>query len=258
VQVFAVLLLGLLGVGGFTVAESYFLAPIYPMLEDNLMANGVYQQTSNSSCAPSALATILRHWQINATESSVARLSGTSRLGTSMPQLIVAARAYNLDGIELSPTWEQMRQINRPGVLATWLYSETSKAPHAVGLVAMTQNTVTVADPAFGKLYRLQRHQFERIWRKQYVPIFRPSEVLLSTQQSADYLHRLGYLERPAQISAAMLTAAIQQFQTAMGVTATGKLDPETALLLSGPFLTDVPRLNVERSTAEPTSAVHN
>ncbi len=247
-QVIAVLLLGLLGLGGFTAAESYFLAPIYPMLEDNLMANGIYQQTSNSSCAPSALATILRRWQLNATESSLAKLAGTSRLGTSMPQLIVAARAYGMDGIELSPTWEQMRRINRPGVLATWLYSETGKAPHAVGLVAMTSTTATVADPAFGQLYQVDRAQFERIWRKQYVPIFRPGEIAPLTQQSAEYLHRLGYLDRPVDLSAAALRQAIQKFQAAVGIPATGGMNPETALLLSGAFLTDEPRLNSTRS----------
>lgn len=243
-QIVAVLALGVLGVGSFTAAEVYFLAPIHASLLNNLLPNGIYQQTSNSSCAPAALATVLRRWKINATESSVAQFAGTSRLGTSMPQLILAARAHGMDGIELSSTWEQMQRINRPGVLATWLYSETGKAPHAVSLLAMTSEIVTIADPAFGKLYQLRQPEFDRIWRKQYVPIFRPTDVVLALDQAANYLYRLGYLERSTQISAKMLEAAIARFQTVAGVQATGKLNPETVLLLTGLFLDDEPTLS--------------
>ncbi len=241
-QVVGVLLLGLLGLAGFTVSERYFLAPIYASLEDNLLPNGLFQQTSNSSCAPAALANVLQLWDLDATESSIAQLAGTSRLGTSMPQLITAARALGMDGLELSPSWEQMHQINRPGVLASWLYSERGRDHHAISLVAMNSETVTVADSALGKFYRLMPAQFERIWRREYVPIFRPSELQLSPAQTADYLHRLGYLPQPSATEAELKQALIQ-FQAAMKVEATGSLDAETALLLTGPFLTDVPTL---------------
>ena len=40
VQVVAVVLIVLLGLGGFNAAESYFLAPIHATLEDNLQPNG--------------------------------------------------------------------------------------------------------------------------------------------------------------------------------------------------------------------------
>ena len=247
-QVIGVLCLGLLGLGGFTASERYFLAPIYASLEDNLLPNGIFQQTSNSSCAPSALATILRRWNLDATESSVAKLAGTSRMGTSMPQLIAAARAMGLDGLELSPTWAQMRRINRPAVLASWLYSEQGRDYHAIALVGMTEETVTVADPALGKFFSLTPQQLDHIWRRQYVPIFRPAELQLSPAQIADYLHRSGFLSQfspQTTVPDAMLNQALAQFQTAMGIQSMGRLDAETALLLTGPFLKDVPTLTV-------------
>lgn len=243
-QIIAVVLLGLIGLGGFTAAERYFLAPIYASLEDNLLPSGIFQQTSNSSCAPAALANVLRRWQINATESSVAKLAGTSRLGTSMPQLIVAAQGFGMNGLELSPTWEQMHRINRPGILATWLYSKTGKAPHAVSLLGMTETTVTIADPAFGKLYSLDQTQLERVWRNQYVPIFRPSDITSAPDQTIRYLQQLGYLKQTASVSQPLLTAAIARFQTTVGINPTGKLDPKTVLLLSGSFLKDGPTLD--------------
>lgn len=190
IQVIAVACIGLLGLSGFTAAERYFLAPIYPFLRDNLRASGVYQQTSTSSCAPAALATVLHRWGLPATESDVARFAQTSRLGTSMPQLVVAARKLRMDGVELSPTWEQMQQINRPGVLATWLLGQRGRRSHAVALLGMDSSYAMIGDPAFGRVYRVPRRQFNRIWRQQYVPIFRPTDVLITPTQAVDYLNR--------------------------------------------------------------------
>ncbi|UBF28892.1 hypothetical protein K9N68_14240 [Kovacikia minuta CCNUW1] len=239
-QVIAVILIGLLGLGGFSTAEAYFLAPIYSELHDNLQPNGVFKQTSMSSCAPSALATVLRRWKINATESSVAKLAGTSRLGTSMPQLIEAARDLDMDGIELSPTWEQMVRINRPGVLGVWLIDGSRKLPHAVALLAINQEQAAIGDPARGKIYILNRSQFAEIWRQQYVPIFRRGETAITHSQAMDYLRRSGFLNQ----SRPDFKESLMQFQKVQEIKPTDYLDTQTTLLLMGPYLEGVPTLN--------------
>jgi len=238
-QVIPVVLLGLLGIGGFSAAEAYFLAPIYSELHDNLQPNGVFKQTSMSSCAPSALATVLRRWGVDATESSVAKLAGTSRLGTSMPQLIESARDIGMDGIEMSPTWEQMLRINRPAVLGVWLIDGPRKLPHAVALLAMDHDLAAIGDPARGKIDILTRSQFGEIWRQQYVPIFRRGEVAITQEQASDYLKRSGFLNQ----SSPDFKQAVKQFQRAAGLPSTGYLDTPTTLLLMGPYLEGVPTL---------------
>lgn len=238
-QVAAIVLLGVIGVAGFSTAEGYFLAPIHRELHNNLQPNGVFKQTSMSSCAPAAMATVLRRWGIEATESSVAKLAGTSRLGTSMPQLIVGVRELGMDGVELSPRWEQMRQINRPGVLGVWLIDGSRMLPHAVALLEMTEDQVAIGDSASGKIFVLNRAQFARIWRHQYVPVFRADEVTLTPQQAADYLTQAGYLGAPTRD----FNSALRRFQYNMNLPETGELDTKTALLLSGPFLKQVPTL---------------
>lgn len=195
-QTIAVVLLGAIGLSSFTVAEAYFLAPIANSLQDNLRSNGVYEQTSLSSCAPAAMATLLRPWGIDATESQIARLASTSRMGTTMPQLIIAARSIGLDGLELDATWEEMQQINRPGILGVWLIDGARKLPHAVALVALTDTIATIADPAIGQLLYLDRHSFTQVWRHQYVPIFHSNgnttiETLRQTGQSLTDAPRL-------------------------------------------------------------------
>lgn len=243
-QVIAVVLLGLLGLGGFSASEAYFLAPIHTELNDNLQANGVFKQTSMSSCAPAALATVLRRWEMDATESSVAKLAGTSRLGTSMPQLIVAARELGMDGVELAPTWEQMLQINRPGVLGVWLIDGGRKLPHAVALLAMTADRVAIGDPARGRIYTLDQAQFAQIWRQQYVPIYRRGELTISQSLAMEYLQKWGFPGSSAQ----NFTQVIRQFQESLGVKVTGYLDHQTSLLLMGRFLQDVPTLSIAQS----------
>ncbi len=243
-QIVAIALLGILGISGFSATEAYFLAPIYTDLTDNLNANGIFEQTSASSCAPSALATILHRWGLKETESSIARLAGTSQLGTSMPQLVAALEAIDMGAIELSPTWEQMQKINRPGVLATWLYSDGRRDPHAVALVKLSDAIALIADPAFGKYFQVPREQFERIWRHEYLPVFRPQDITLTVAETADYLHRLGYLQPKTSADRAVLEPAIRQFQKAMGIPETGIVNPQTALMLTGSFLSGVPTLN--------------
>ena len=240
-QILTVLLLGAIGVGGFTTTEAYFLTPIHRDLFNNLQPNGVFKQTSMSSCAPSALATVLQRWEIKeATETSIAKLAGTSRMGTTMPQLIVAARGFDLNGVELAPTWEQMRQINRPGVLGVWLIDGNRKLSHAVALLAMNADKAAIGDPSSGRIYILNRAEFAQIWREQYVPIFRPNEILLlTTNQASDYLKRSGYLNSNSQD----FKSALQEFQRSSGVKSTGNLDTQTSLLLMGSFLEKVPTL---------------
>jgi predicted double-glycine peptidase len=238
-QVIAIALLGILGIGGFSATEFFFLAPIHADLRNNLRPNGIYEQTSTSSCAPSALATILHRWGLKETESSIARLAGTSILGTSMPQLVAALEAIDMAAIELRPTWKQMQQINRPGVLATWLYSENRRDSHAVALMGLSDTTALIADPAFGKFFEVPKAQFDRIWRNEYLPVFRPQDILLTAAETANYLQRLGYFQ-PGEPS---LEIAIRQFQKAMAIPETGVVNPLTALMLTGPFLTKVPTL---------------
>ncbi|MGA9380680.1 MAG: cysteine peptidase family C39 domain-containing protein [Phormidium sp.] len=239
IQVVGVILICSLGLGSFTGIESYFISPIYASLQDNLQPNGVFRQSSASSCAPSALATVLRIWGINATESSVARLAETSRLGTSMGQLLIAIRSFGMDGIELETTWEQMQLINRPGVLGVWFRDGDNVIPHAVALLGFNGNKAIIGEPTIGIINEIDRQQFEKDWRKQYLPIFRPQDISITASQAVSYLQKLGdKIQGEAE-----LNSAINRFQKNVGLQVTGKLDPQTVLLLSGSFLEGVPTL---------------
>jgi len=239
IQVVVVILICSLGLGGFTAVESYFSSPIYASLEDNLQPNGVFRQSSFTSCAPSALATVLRIWGIDATESSVARLAGTNRLGTSMAQLLIATRSLGMDGIELEATWEQLQLINRPGVLGVWFRYGEQVIPHAVALLGFKDNKVIIGDPIFGLINEIDRQEFEKDWRKQYLPVFRSQDISMTNFQAVKYLQKLGNKIKDES----ELESAIKGWQKNLNLQVTGKLDPQTVLSLSGSFLEGVPTL---------------
>jgi predicted double-glycine peptidase len=245
VQLGMIGVVAVLGLFCFTTAEHHFLSPIYPSLTNNLQRNRIFKQTSMSSCAPAALATLLQRWNLpEATESTVAKAARTSRMGTTMPQVIQAAQEFGLTGLELKPTWEQLKQINRPGILAVWQMSDQNrKLPHAIALMAMNSRGAIVADPATGKYSQLSREAFSAIWRNEYVPIFRSSELAFSRQQATEYLASLRYV--------GSFENMVKSFQSDTGLKATGSLDPQTTLMLMGNFLKDVPTLDVARFNQE-------
>ncbi|MGB8691856.1 MAG: hypothetical protein WCD53_31640, partial [Microcoleus sp.] len=78
---------------------------------------------------------------------------------------------------------------------------------------------------------------FAQIWREQYVPIFKPADILLTDKQAINYLTKLGY-------KSGILQTDIERFQTDKKLQVSGKLDRMTELMLSGLFLDGVPRLD--------------
>lgn len=83
----------------------------------------------------------------------------------------------------------------------------------------------------------LDRPTFDKIWREEYVPIFRAADILLTDKQAIDYLSKLGY-------KSGDLPADIERFQKDKKLKVSGKLDRMTELMLSGSFLEGVPRLD--------------
>lgn len=249
-QAMAIALIGAIGFGGFWGLERYLMSPIYPSLDRMLTVHSVVQQTSDSSCAPAALATVLRQWNIDISEAEVAKLAQTSRMGTSMPHLIFAAQQLGMDGLDLEPSWQTIQQINRPGVLSVWVEEGDRRLPHALALLKMSHDEAVVADPALGKAFRIKRRDLEAMWRHDYVPIFRQTDVALSERQALEYLTRLSNAKRQADswfIQAVsrgnILTRQLSDFQQQNRLKRSGKLDAATMLALQGPFIQDGPVL---------------
>lgn len=249
-QVMAIALIGSVGFGGCWGLEHYWMSPIYPSLNPSLTLQNVVQQTSESSCAPAALATVLKEWDVNVSEAEVANLAQTSRMGTSMPHLIIAAQKLGMDGIDLEPSWQTIQQINRPGVLSVWVKDGDRQFPHALALLKMSQDGAVVADPASGQAFRVKRQELEAMWRHDYVPIFKKTDVSLSKHQALEYLtndskaqrhHKSGWMN--ARFRGNPLPSKLSRFQAKNKLHRSGKLDTATVLALKGPYIQNEPVL---------------
>jgi predicted double-glycine peptidase len=239
-QILYLVLIAIIGLGCFTAVEGYFLMPIASQLRNDLRLNFIYRQSGDSSCAPAALATLMQRWnRVDVTESIAAKQAGTTRMGTSMAQIAQAIQRLNMAGVELSPTWEQLRQINRPGILAVWQKTASGRRlAHAVALMAMTREKAIIADPAQGKYLSLSMADFNDIWRREYLPVYRPGDDRMTTTNAAAQLKKLGYRGDG-------YAANLRSFQADMAIKPTGRLDPMTVLLLTGkPLPADQPSLD--------------
>lgn len=144
-----------------------------------------------------------------------------------------------MDGIELEASWEQLQLINRPGVLGVWFRYGNQVIPHAVALLGFQGNKVIIGEPIMGLINEIDRQEFEKDWRKQYLPIFRPQDTSITTSQAVLDLQKLGNKIKDES----ELESALKRFQKNQGLQVTGKLDPQTVLLLRGSFLEGVPTL---------------
>ena len=122
-------------------------------------------------------------------------------------------------------------------MLSISLATGAIKRPHAVALLAINDSVAIIGDPARGKIFYFDRATLARFWLKEYVPIFASTDILLSDKKAINLLTKLGY-------NSGNLPADIERFQKDKNLKISGKLDRMTELMLSGPFLEGVPRLD--------------
>ena len=99
-----------------------------------------------------------------------------------------------------------------------------------------------VADPATGKYQSYTQAEFNVIWREEYLPIYRSTDLIFSSNTALGYLQKLGHF--------GSFTDAVRSFQEAHDLKVTGQLDSLTLLMLSGSFIQEKPTLKVKEFEA--------
>ncbi len=125
------------------------------------ISEGVTLQSEFYTCMPSALATVLRRWGIEASEGEVAHHMRTTFQGTSPNRVPVAARALGgrlgLDARVLDATLDELARIDRPALLI----GKAGSVRHAIALIALDERSVVIGDPLRG-LIRVRRAELSR------------------------------------------------------------------------------------------------
>ncbi|RKY08727.1 MAG: hypothetical protein DRP56_03645 [Planctomycetota bacterium] len=137
--------------------------------------DGVCRQTQPFTCGPAAAVTALNRFGIEATEARLAMQSRTSPvIGTSPWDLYKTLKSdYSAGGIEYS--FLHMRSIDQLPADAILLavVRDAPATDHCVAVLAVNENTVTVADPMAG-LVHMPRDSFTQLWRNCGILLQRP------------------------------------------------------------------------------------
>lgn len=128
--------------------------------------DGVCRQSQPFTCGPAAAVTALNHFGVEATEADLALAARTSPLiGTSPWDLYRTLKSdYAVEGLEYS--FLHMRSIDQLPADAVLLavVRDAPATDHCVAVLAVDENTVTVADPMAG-LIHMPRKSFTQLWR---------------------------------------------------------------------------------------------
>lgn len=132
-----------------------------------------FQETLNAGyCGPANLKMVLGYYGILKSENELAKLCGTHRaLGTTVRQLAKAAKRFGLK-VEIKSycTYRDLKKwlAREVPVIVDWFSKGLPESPTADGhysvVVGLDRHFIYLMDPEIGKLVRLKRDAFMRVW----------------------------------------------------------------------------------------------
>jgi len=135
-------------------------------LKTRLDSNGFCFQTSDYTCAPAAAVTALGRLGLPAQEGEIAIISHTSPVAGTLPACLSSAlqNRYGADGLKCQYRhFDSLDQLKNAGITLV-VIRDTFLSDHCIVVLDVSDRTVSVADPVFGKVL-MSRKQFEKIWR---------------------------------------------------------------------------------------------
>jgi len=135
-------------------------------LHTTVDSNGVCLQTTTYTCGPAAAVTALRRLGLPAAEGEIAVLAHSSPWGGTFPACLSQALRdrYAARGLLSSyRRFNTVSELKQPGVTLA-VVKDTFRCDHCVAVLEISDEAVTLADPAFG-VTSMSHEQFESIWR---------------------------------------------------------------------------------------------
>ncbi len=133
-------------------------------------------QSTNYTCGPAALATVLNNLGINTTESELADLAGTDESGTTMYGLVQAAQ---VKGIKATGMKLFINELKKNDIV----FLNTAEVAHYSVVKEVTNESVKLADPSLGNI-EVSKYGFEKVYSGNVLVVNDPtvlSENLLNS-----------------------------------------------------------------------------
>lgn len=149
------------------VTSRYVHRPQLPPLE-NKVEQGVVLQSSTSTCAPAASATIARQFGLRPTEAEMVDRMNTTWAGTSPAQIIYGMRSLGLDAKKRDIPSRNLAELTPPAILLVD-YKDKPDA-HAMAFLGGREKHWIVADPQVGRM-TITGEGLKEIWRGHAIEI---------------------------------------------------------------------------------------
>lgn len=142
-----------LSIAAVEVTHARVTTPVWPQLEATVDSDGAILQSSGSTCAAASGANIARTFGMDYTEIDVARAMHSTEFGTTTAQIVRGMAALGLVCTPFALDPAEPETIPAPAIAFVPLADGTEDG-HAIAVLSVTTDLITVVDPLSGMLQR--------------------------------------------------------------------------------------------------------
>ncbi|HEX3014109.1 MAG TPA: cysteine peptidase family C39 domain-containing protein [Methanobacterium sp.] len=135
-------------------------------------------QSTNYTCGPAALATVLNNLGINTTEQELVSLAGTDESGTTMYGLVQAAQVKGLKATGMKLFINELKKNDI-------VFLNTAEAAHYSVVKEVTNESVKLSDPSLGNI-EMSREGFEKVYSENVLVIINPNALIVNLSSSTE------------------------------------------------------------------------
>jgi len=121
------------------------------------------KQSDISDCGAACLASVAAYYKLKVSVARIRQFAGTDYRGTNISGMIEAAKYLGLDAKGVRASSESLFKIPLPAIAHVII---KEKLQHYVVIYKVEQSSVTVMDPADGKMHRKGQSEFNREWSR--------------------------------------------------------------------------------------------
>lgn len=151
------------------------------------------KQRDISDCGATCLASVAGFYKLNVSVSRIRQYAGTDQRGTNLSGMIDAAKRLGLDAKGVRGSFESLFKIPLPAIAHVVI---EEKLQHYIVIYKVKQTSITIMDPADGKMHVRNHEDFYKEWSGVLILLV-PNDDFVSGNQKTSLLSRFRILLYP-------------------------------------------------------------
>jgi ATP-binding cassette, subfamily C, bacteriocin exporter len=151
------------------------------------------KQRDITDCGAACLASIALFYKLNLPVSRIRQYAGTDKRGTNVTGLIEAAELLGLQAKGVKGTFDSLSKIPKPAIAHVII---GDKLHHYVVIYKVSKNSITILDPADGRIHKKTNDEFKKIWTGVLILLL-PGEGFVTGNKNTSNAKRFWQLIKP-------------------------------------------------------------